>query len=76
MIRPGSLDIMPDCLDYEAARPAPVAHRRDYLSLALGAALVLTVGGTVAMSLFEALSAAACPLWILQGTSGALVWSC
>lgn len=75
MIRPGSLDVLPDCLDYEAPRPAVQAYR-DYIGLAVWTLMILTIALPAAVSGVEAVSSAACPLWIIHGAEGRLLFAC
>jgi len=74
MIRPGSLDVLPDCLDYEgpALPTAPETVGFIVLAALIGSAIGLAVI-FVAWQMFKTFS---CPMWILQGTTGALIWSC
>ncbi len=74
MIRPGSLDIMPDCLDYEA-KPLSTAPET-WAMIVLAALIGSAVGLAVIWAVWHLFTRLSCPMWILQGTSGALVWSC
>lgn len=74
MIRPGSLDIMPDCLDYDA-KPLPTAPET-WAMIVLAALIGSAVGLAVIWAAWQMFTTFSCPMWILQGTSGALVWSC
>lgn len=74
MIRPGSLDIMPDCLDYDA-KPLPTAPET-WPTIGLAALIGSVTGIATVCVAWQIFTVVSCPMWILQGTSGALVWSC
>ncbi len=75
MIRPGSLDVLPDCLDGRRLEPEARPARPDALSLVLWGLLAVVVLAQVAVILWDT-AAAACPLWILQGQEGRLIFAC
>jgi hypothetical protein len=72
MIRPGSLDVLPDCLDGRRLEPE---RAPDPLTGMAWALLTILVLGPLAWGLYEA-ATAACPMWIIHGEQGRVIFAC
>lgn len=70
MIRPGSLDVLPDCLDY-GDPPRTVEPETGPLL-----AIAFVVFMLAAFGLGLLLVGQVCPLWIIHGAEGRLLFAC